>query len=313
MKDLLLYDVEWWILGKTAKTIQRHHPALEIMSARELDDYLREKGSAALNAEYRTISAMCLGIAAYAIFKHVRIDSSAAVSYYYFSKNYETYREWQDELIPDPEFLRLVIPRISKIGSMNHRLAEKLKQLAPRADIEYIGHFVDHGLFRPDERPRSSDEPLVVGWAGDRNKRSKNYDTLFVPIRRHFERDAMVRFLDTPGRYAHEDMPSFYHSIDLLLITSSNEGGGATALEAFACGKPVLSTDVGYIREAAPSAAHELILRSDSPEAFIKAIDRYKKERTALQNLGLRCRQQIEDHWRIDQGAARWIRVLFGL
>lgn len=166
-RHLLIYDVDWWILGKHAKVIQRHHPDLYLMSIQDLDRYLEQHSSEELNQAYDRTCAMCLGIAAYCIFKHIRIDASAAVSYYYFSQNYETYREWtNDELIPDPEFLRLVIPRVGVIGAMNERLSRALQVTAPQADVQYIGHFVDHRLFRPLDTPRSFGTHLVVGWAG---------------------------------------------------------------------------------------------------------------------------------------------------
>ncbi|WP_410769035.1 glycosyltransferase family 4 protein [Fontibacillus sp. BL9] len=316
-KDLMIYDVDWWILGKHAKILQQHHPALDIISARELDDYLQTYGSESLNSKYRVISAMCLGMAAYALFRNVRIDSCAAVSYYYFSRNYETFREWSDTLIPDPEFLRLVIPRIGRIGGMNRKLTEKIKQVAPSASVEYIGHFVDHRLFCPDDnigKPQDQ-RPLTIGWAGDKAKKSKNYFSLYEPLRNHFESDPEVEFKDTSGLYAYEQMPLFYHSIDLLLITSASEGGGAPALEAFACGKPVLSTDVGYVREAAHRDAHGLILRSDDPVDFMNVINFYKEKdrRPDLQELGFKCRETIQAHWTIEKAAGRWLKVLFGI
>ena len=35
-RHLLIYDVEWWILGKHAKVIQQYHPSLDLMSIGEL-------------------------------------------------------------------------------------------------------------------------------------------------------------------------------------------------------------------------------------------------------------------------------------
>lgn len=316
-RHLLIYDVDWWILGKGAKTIQQHHPHLDMMSAKQLEENIQSRGSEALNREYSKISAMCLGLAAFAIFKHIRIDSSAAVSYYYFSQNYETFREWKDPIQPDSEFLNLVIPRIGMIGAMNHKLTHTLRVVAPSSTIEHIGHFVDHRLFRPGpDVPVTAAgdlKPLVIGWAGDRNKKSKNYETLYEQVKRHFVNHPCVRFVETAGAYAHEEMPRFYHEIDLLLITSANEGGGATALEAFASGKPVLATNVGYVKEAAHPDGYDLILDSDDPVDFVRVIYHCLEHRNLLRRIGHQCRQQIEAHWTIEQGVKRWLTILFGL
>ncbi|WP_234489209.1 MULTISPECIES: glycosyltransferase family 4 protein [Paenibacillus] len=287
------------------------------MSAKQLEESIGSRGSEALNREYSRISAMCLGLAAFAIFKHIRIDSSAAVSYYYFSKNYDTFREWADKPVPDHDFLRLVIPRIGSIGAMNLKLTECLAAMAPAASVRHIGHFVDHSLFHPvpaDWEPLEQEgRPLVIGWAGDPGKASKRYAALYEPIKSHFAGRQEVRFVETAGAYAHEEMPRFYRDIDLLLITSANEGGGATALEAFASGKPVLSTNVGYVKEAAHPSGHHLILDRDDPGAFIQAIDGCLQERSRLREIGRLCRTEIEAHWTIEAGVKRWLAVLFGI
>lgn len=310
-KHLLIYDFDWWILGKHANLIQKYHPYLDIISMSELDEYIRKRSSEELNRAYEHISALCLGIAAYSLFKGVRVDSAAAVSYYYFSQNYDTFREWTDPLIPDPEFLRLVLSRIKTIGAMNHRLTSTLRKLAPASSVQYIGHFVDERQFNPSKGPLEQGDPFTIGWAGDKAKQSKNYNTLFRKIKASFEYDDRVRFIEASGNYAHVDMPKYYHKLDMLLITASNEGSGATALEAYASGVPVLSTDVGNVKSAAHPAAHHLVLDSDEPKPFIDAIHAALECRASLRSLGLQCRAWIEKEWSLEEGIARWLSVLF--
>ena len=51
------------------------------------------------------------------------------------------------------------------------------------------------------------------------------------------------------GKLDYKDMPKFYHNIDYFLITSKDEGGPLTLMEALACGVPVISTDTGNVGE----------------------------------------------------------------
>jgi hypothetical protein len=49
--------------------------------------------------------------------------------------------------------------------------------------------------------------------------------------------------------FTYTNMQEFYDSIDLLICTSITEGGPLGIFEAIACGVPVISTDVGLVKE----------------------------------------------------------------
>ena len=53
----------------------------------------------------------------------------------------------------------------------------------------------------------------------------------------------------TEQDYRFEDMQRFYDSVDVVISTSSAEGGPFSPIESIACGVPALSTDVGIIHD----------------------------------------------------------------
>jgi glycosyltransferase involved in cell wall biosynthesis len=55
-----------------------------------------------------------------------------------------------------------------------------------------------------------------------------------------------VRFL---GAVAHPDLPSHYQRAAIAVLSSRHEAGALATLEAAACGLPVVSTDVGIVRD----------------------------------------------------------------
>ncbi|MCX8008852.1 MAG: hypothetical protein N3A54_04080 [Patescibacteria group bacterium] len=48
-----------------------------------------------------------------------------------------------------------------------------------------------------------------------------------------------------------QSMPAYYESVDLILITSTEEGGGLPYMEAAASGRGIITTPVGYAKESA--------------------------------------------------------------
>ena len=64
-------------------------------------------------------------------------------------------------------------------------------------------------------------------------------------------------------------MPEYYSKIDLYICASINEGTPNPILEAMACGIPVISTDVGIVKEVFGDKQKKYILEERS-EACLK-------------------------------------------
>ncbi len=64
--------------------------------------------------------------------------------------------------------------------------------------------------------------------------------------------EAHVRFA---GLVPHERLPDYYRDADLFVLSSRHEAQNMAALEAAACGLPIVGTAVGVIADLAPEAA----------------------------------------------------------
>ncbi|WP_416149883.1 glycosyltransferase [Salipaludibacillus sp. HK11] len=312
-KDLLIYDVSWWILGSKARTIQQYHPNLDIMSINQLKRRVNSNGSKKINDSYETISTLSLGIAQQVMHAKVRVDSSQIASYQRFSKNAKTYREWCDSIEPNHLFIKNVIQRIDRLGGINRHLAQTVEKLSPVSKVSYMRHFVDCAHFTPLLLESKVNQAFTIGWCGDPEKPMKNYASLYKKIQASFLRDPNVQFVEAvqKKRRSLKEMPAFYNSLDLLLITSSNEGGPAPALEAYACGIPVLSTNVGYVKEVASPLGKQFILNSIQPEDFIKKINELKKDQELLKKLKKETRKNIITNWSVEERIDDWLQTLF--
>jgi glycosyltransferase involved in cell wall biosynthesis len=82
-----------------------------------------------------------------------------------------------------------------------------------------------------------------------------------------FSGDEKIRFVN----YVDEtDLPGLYAQAELLVLPSFDEGFGLPAIEAMACGTPVIVSDGGALPEVVGDAG--LIFELEKPDNFANAI-----------------------------------------
>lgn len=69
-----------------------------------------------------------------------------------------------------------------------------------------------------------------------------------------------------------EDTASLYPLMDTLLVTSSEEGGPCTILEAMACGVPVITSNVGHVPEVVHDGETGFVCPTRSIDEYIERI-----------------------------------------
>lgn len=73
------------------------------------------------------------------------------------------------------------------------------------------------------------------------------------------------------------DLPDFYNSVDYVLIPSLIEGGPMSAPEAIACGRPVISSDVGWM-DRLPHIPYQTGNAEDLRRVLVGLVARRKEE-----------------------------------
>jgi glycosyltransferase involved in cell wall biosynthesis len=69
-----------------------------------------------------------------------------------------------------------------------------------------------------------------------------------------------------------EQMPLYMNACNVLLLTSSSEGSPSVVKEALACNIPIVSTDVGDVRQRVEAINGCIVCADDQPESLAKAL-----------------------------------------
>jgi D-inositol-3-phosphate glycosyltransferase len=79
-----------------------------------------------------------------------------------------------------------------------------------------------------------------------------------------------VRF---EGPQPHRDLPSYYRAADALVVCSRSESFGLTALEAHACGIPIVATAVGGLTHVVRNGTSGWLVAEATPGAFAAKLE----------------------------------------
>jgi glycosyltransferase involved in cell wall biosynthesis len=125
---------------------------------------------------------------------------------------------------------------------------------------------------------------IKLGFIGRIHKSGRKGEDVFAIL----EKLPFVELHVTNGTVPEEKLPEFYHSIDYVLIPAVVEGGPLCFQEGLACGKEIISTDVGMVHDFKHHEGIHIFDR-DNPETLINICNE-------LYNQRLKRRQIIEEY-----------------
>lgn len=118
--------------------------------------------------------------------------------------------------------------------------------------------------------------------------------------------DARVEFLGPVL-----DMPAFWRSIDVAVVPSNAwvESFGMAAIEAMACGKPVVVSDSGALPYVVADGKTGRVVPAGNVTALAGAIGEYAQDSPTRVRHALNGRQRCEDQFSIDRTASRYLEL----
>jgi D-inositol-3-phosphate glycosyltransferase len=84
----------------------------------------------------------------------------------------------------------------------------------------------------------------------------------------------------------HTELPALYRAADVVVVPSASESFGLVALEASACGTPVVATAVGGLRSIVHDGESGYLVRRRDPKSFAAALSRVLADPGTQDRLG---------------------------
>jgi len=185
-----------------------------------------------------------------------------------------------------------------------------VKRYKDRAHLLPWGVDAEH--FHPQPWPKM--ERLQVGWCGQ----FKNPRKQFPQLTEEMESISDVDFVPNvtqnkfggrqSGAYEMETIHEYYRRIHVYVCASASEGFGFPLLEACACGRPVVTFDVGVARDLARTGAGVIIVGNQDWDTLKWAVHELEN----WMALGAASADAVRRHWLWPRLRERWLEVLDG-
>jgi glycosyltransferase involved in cell wall biosynthesis len=199
-----------------------------------------------------------------------KLSGSADVVYF---MHYHMYRRqdkpccaWFTHLEPESHHLRKRWFEVAKLVDVCIASCHRYLQWLPEDKSRAILPGVDERY-----QPRKLRVGVACQWAHG-NEHRKGLDLL---KQLQAEQNDWLDLILTNGEIPQEAMVDWFQSLDVYLVSSRYEGGPLPAIEAAACGVPVVAPDVGFVRELA-ALAPITFYRTGDYDDMVNALKQYQ-------------------------------------
>lgn len=214
---------------------------------------------------------------------------------------------------------RVVLQRANRVAAVSHYTAQRTLAAFDIPDITVIHNGIDlDGAFRPACRS-APHTPFRLLYVGNWSKRKGA--ELLRPIMRSLGAGFELRYTGEPlqqgaanmhcvGRPQSEpDLAGLYQDADALLFPSRLEGFGLVALEAQACGLPVIATRGSALPEVVQDGETGLLCAPDDVPGFATAARELAGNPELWQRMGRAGRTRVEAHFSMQHMIDRYIEL----
>ncbi|MGH8550494.1 MAG: glycosyltransferase family 4 protein [Methylococcales bacterium] len=220
-------------------------------------------------------------------------------------------------------FTRLAVERANALTAVSHFTANLARRdLGIDRPIRVIHNGIDESRFTPTSTRRSEGAVKVL-FCGNLTRRKGAH--WILPIAESLDDGIQILYtqglrtrsvlpehprLSCVGNIPYQAMPELYRDVDILLVPTVREGLPMAALEAMACGIPVVASDCSSLPELIDQGKGGFLVRTGDVEAFAERINFLANSSELRREMGQFNRARVEAKFTRQQMVAAY-DVLF--
>lgn len=215
--------------------------------------------------------------------------------------------------------VEFTLKKADVICSTSHVMAAETKKYTDK-HVEVTPFGVDLSIFRPMETEKK--DTVTIGTVKALSDKYGIADLIkaFAIVHEQYPQTALLIVGDGPqrkqyeqlaetlgirhvttftGRVPNTDVPNYINKMDIFAVpsTEDSESFGVAAVEAMACGVPVVVSNVGGLPEVVKKDVTGLIVPKENPEALAAAFQRLLGDAHLRHQMGKNGIQHVKEHY----------------
>ena len=206
------------------------------------------------------------------------------------------------------------IKRANKVIAVSDFTANLVSSHFAGCPVDVIKNGVDDKLFAPfDTRVNPDDRPIRVLFCGNPTRRKGGH--LLAQVAEALPENSLLcytSFRESAVGYSspklqeikpvpHIEMPSIYNDADVLFFPTKREGLSLAALEAMACGLPVVTTNCSSMPELIINNMGGYLHEIDDLQGMVGSLKKLIADRALREAMGAFNRERVERYFRLQR------------
>ena len=303
-KVLLIPDLPNWALHKNAKDLVKYNKSDLNLDIVIFNDFLQD-----WERYYKEYDLL------FPMYKSLFFNTlKAGIPHDKVITGIRSYHAWDKKQTQPPGYnakpSRKIIRKMRKALLVNTHCKKLWYIFSQHFPVVHTKYTCDLEMFYPEKKKQN--DKIVIGWTGSLTNHpgKRGYHEFIKPITDEIP-ELELKVQDGSVNPITDDnkMREFYNSLDLYIVASRSEGTPRPAIEAAACGVPVISTDVGIIPELIVGGVNGFVV-DRTYEAIKNKLHWIVDNKEILPQMGKNIRQKMEIEFNWENLIYQWTDFL---